>query len=390
MGQIISLGVFNSPLDNTFLADNFLLVRNTIKKETREIGIEKERIMNALVYHGLEDIRYESVKDPQLVSDDDLIVKVHKCAICGSDLHIYRGHGFKTPPGFCVGHEAVGEVVETGRRVHRFKTGDIVMVSAAVGCGNCRRCLAGDVALCESDMMQCYGLTAALQGSQAEAVRVPFGDFNVARIPEGLTLNQALTLTDNLPTAYFGCLNAEIRSGSTVAVVGLGPIGLMAVECAFVLGASKVFALDLVPERRLRAEQLGAIALDPSTAAAVIRDATHGRMADCSVEAVGADATVTAAISLVGKGGIVSVIGVSSSSSFPFPMRKASFKLLTFRVAAASSVQRFWPDLIPLIQAGRLHPEQFITGEFPLSQGAEAYRQFNSRANGILKTVLVP
>ena len=345
--------------------------------------------MKALVYHGVKDIRYEDMKDPQILSDDDLIVKTKKCAICGSDLHIYNGHGFSSDSAYCVGHEAVGEVVEVGRRIRRFKVGDLVMVSAGTGCGSCHYCLAGDPALCEAGIAMCYGLGSSLQGSQAEAVRVPFGDFNVARIPEGLTIDQALMLTDNLPTAYFGCENAEIRPGKTVAVIGLGPIGLMAVESALVMGASKVFALDLVPERRALARQLGAIDLDPSTAFDAIAEATHGQMVNCAVEAVGADATIDAAINLIGKGGTVSVIGAGNSGRFPFPMRRAFFKSITFRIASCS-VQRHWKDLIPLIQAGRLNPERFISHEYPLSQGTEAYHQFNGRLNGALKMVLVP
>ena len=347
--------------------------------------------MKALVYRGPENICYEDVDDPQIIDDDDIIIKPYKTAICGSDLHIYHGHGFFPGMGYIVGHEAVGEVVEIGRRVRRFKPGDIVMISAAVGCGSCRRCLEGDAAYCETGHPQryCYGLSPALQGCQAELVRVPFGDFNIEIIPEGVSLDQALMLTDNLPTAYLGCLNAEIRPGSTVAVVGLGTIGLMAVECAFILGASRVFALDLVPERRALAEQLGAIALDPSMAAAAIREATNRKKADCVIEAVGADATVTAAINLVGRGGVVSVVGANRSPKFSFPMDKVYYNCLTFR-AAVCSVVRYWPDLIPLIQSGRLKPEQYITGEFPLSRGPEAYRDFANRTAGTLKTVLVP
>lgn len=346
--------------------------------------------MKAMVYHGFKDIRCENVQEPRITEDDDIIVKTYKCGICGSDLHMYNGHSIGRQVGFCVGHEAVGEVVEIGRRVRRFKPGDVVIVSAGVGCGSCRHCLAGDITLCENNLMQCYGLGPALQGSQAEAVRVPLGDFNIALIPEGISLNQALMLTDNLPTAYCGCLNAEIKPGDTVAVVGLGPIGLMAVECAFLLGAGKVFALDLVPERRNRAEQLGAIALDPDTAILAIKDATRGKMVSCSIEANGADASINIALNLVGRGGTVSVVGVSPSNNFSFPLRRLSFHNLTFRITAASSVQRYWPDLISLIQGGRLHPEQFITDELPLSQGEEAYRKFNSRENGILKTILIP
>lgn len=206
--------------------------------------------MKALCYYGAHDIRYESMDDPVPQSERDAIVKVSACAICGSDLHIYHGHGFSEDIGFCVGHEAVGEVVETGRGVSRLKVGDKVMIPAAVGCGSCRACLSGVVNLCENGMAGCYGLSAKLQGSQAEAVRVPAADVNAVPIPDGVTEEQALLMTDALATAWFGARNADIVPGSSVAVIGCGPIGLMAVDSAFVMGAHVVYAIDPVPERQ--------------------------------------------------------------------------------------------------------------------------------------------
>ena len=343
--------------------------------------------MKALCYHGPRDIRYESMDDAKLQDDRDIIVKMDRCGICGSDLHIYHGQGFSEDLGFCVGHEAIGEVVEVGRAVRRVKSGDKVMISAAVGCGACVRCLAGDINHCLNNAMQCYGLSHRLEGCQAEAIRVPAGDFNVAPIPDGLSADQALMLTDNLPTAWFGLRNADIKPGQTVVVVGLGPIGLMAVEGAFVLGASRVFAIDLVPERRVLAESLGAIAFDAADAIANIAEATGGRMADCAVEAVGADATINLAIKAVGRAGTVSVIGVNQTRKFAIDMAVAFVKGLTFRIGTCS-VPEHWPELIPLIQQGRLHPERFITHTLPLSEGAEAYRLFDARLAGALKMVM--
>ncbi|MEI9993491.1 MAG: alcohol dehydrogenase family protein [Rhizomicrobium sp.] len=343
--------------------------------------------MKALLYQGPRDIRYGSLDDPRIEEERDAIVKMERCGICGSDLHIYHGQGFSPDLGFCVGHEAVGEVVEVGRGVKRLKPGDKVMISAAVGCGACVHCLAGDLNRCLNNALQCYGLSARLQGCQAEAIRVPAADFNAWTIPEGLTADQALMLTDNLPTAWFGCRNAEIAPGKTVVVVGLGPIGLMAVESAFVMGASQVFAVDLVAERRERAAALGATALHPDTAPAAILEATKGRMADCAVECVGADATINIAMNLVGRSGTVSVIGVNQTRKFDFPMALAFFKGLTFRIGTCS-VPEHWPALIPLIRQGRLHPEKFISHTMPLAEGAEAYRLFDARLAGALKMVM--
>ena len=283
--------------------------------------------MRALLYEGPRDICCETFDDPKLADDRDAIVRMTRCGICGSDLHIYHGQGFSPDLRFCVGHEAVGEVVEVGRGVSRLKVGDPVMLSAAVGCGACGPCLAGDIVQCRNNMAQCYGLSHALEGCQAEFIRVPAADFNAAPIPEGLSADQALMLTDNLPTAWFGLMGCRIQPGETVVVVGLGPIGLMGVEGAFALGAGRVFAVDLVAERRAIAETLGATALHPDDAPAVIAEATHGRMAEAALEAVGADATIRIALGLVGRQGRVSAVSTrprTSSSTCAWPSSRAS------------------------------------------------------------------
>ncbi len=345
--------------------------------------------MKALRYYGARDIRCEAMDDPSIEDARDAIIKVDRCAICGSDLHIYHGEGFSEDLGFCVGHEAVGEVVEVGRGVHRLKVGDKVMISAAVGCGACASCLAGNVIHCENGASGCYGLSSKLQGCQAEAVRVPAADFNAARIPEGITADQALMMTDSLATAWFGARNADIDNGRTVAVVGLGPIGLMAVQSAFVMGAARVYAIDLVPERRALAAELGAIALEPADAVEIIREQTKGRMIESVVEAVGHDATIELSLRLAAKRGTVSVIGVNQTRKFAFPMARAFAAGLTFRIGTCS-VPEEWPALIPLIQSGRLTPEKYISHVLPLTDGAEAYAIFDKRADGALKMVLAP
>lgn len=345
--------------------------------------------MKALCYHAARDIRYENVPNAAIIDPRDVIVRMEQAGICGSDLHIYHGTGFSPATGYSVGHEAIGEIVEVGPAVTRAKVGDRVMISAAVGCGSCRSCLSGWVARCETAGAGCYGLGPQLAGCQAEYIRVPAGDFNAAPIPEGLTPEQALMLTDNLPTAYFGCTNADIRPGKTVAVVGLGPIGLMAVELAFVMGATRVFAIDLVAGRRAMAEAMGAEPVDGANAVQAVMAATGGRMADCVVEAVGSDATIGMSIGLAAMGGTASVIGVNQNMQFSFPMALAFVKSLTFRIGMCS-VQTHWPDLVALIRAGRLHPERTISHRMPLRDGAEAYRLFDAREGNALKMVLTP
>lgn len=345
--------------------------------------------MKALRYYGARDVRYEAMDDPAPQSDSDAVVKVEACSICGSDLHIYHGHGFSEDLGFCVGHEAVGEVVEVGRAVQRLKVGDKVMLPAAIGCGACRSCLAGNVINCEFGLGGCYGLSQKLQGSQAEAVRVPAADMNAVPVPDGVSMEQALMMTDAMATAWFGAREADIGPGSSVAVIGLGPIGLMAVESAWVLGAHVVYAIDPIPERRALAEAAGAIALHPDEALERIREDTKGRKLDCVVEVVGSDATVDFALRLVRRRGTVSVIGVQQSRRFAFPLERAFAAGLTFRVGTCSVPEEL-PALFPLVQSGRLRPERYISHRLPLSDGAEAYRMFEAREAGALKMVLTP
>ncbi|MGB7655575.1 MAG: alcohol dehydrogenase family protein [Novosphingobium sp.] len=345
--------------------------------------------MKALRYHGARDVRFEAMDDPTPQSDRDAIVQVSACSICGSDLHIYHGHGFSEDMGFCVGHEAVGEVVEVGRAVSRVKVGDKVMLPAAVGCGACRSCLGGNVANCEFGMGACYGLSARLQGSQAEAVRVPAADMNAVKVPDGVSMDQALMMTDALATAWYGARRADIKPGSSVAIIGLGPIGLMAVESAFVMGAHVVYAVDPVAERRALAASAGAIALHPDEVLDRVKEDTRGAKLECVVEVVGSDATVDLALRLVGRRGTVSVIGVQQSKRYAFPLERAFGAGLTFR-AGTCSVPEELPALFPLVQSGRLKPERYISHRMPLSQGAEAYRLFEAREAGALKMVLMP
>lgn len=345
--------------------------------------------MKALRYYGPRDVRYEDMDDPVPLSDRDAIVKVEACSICGSDLHIYHGHGFSEDIGFCVGHEAVGEIVEVGRGVSQLKVGDKVMIPAAVGCGACRSCLAGNVNCCEYRKGSCYGLSASLQGSQADAVRVPAADANAVVIPDGVSADQALLMTDALATAWFGARRADIVPGASVAVIGLGPIGLMTVDSAFVMGASVVFAIDPVAERRALAAAAGAIALHPDDALDHIREATKGRKLDGVVEVVGSDATVDFAMRLVRPRGTVSVIGVQQSRRFSFPLERAFTSGFTFR-AGTCSVPEELPALFPLVQSGRLRPEKYISHRLPLSRGAEAYALFDRREAGALKMVMTP
>ncbi len=345
--------------------------------------------MRATVLEGPRDIRVEDVPDPVLPGPEGVIVTVERTAICGSDLHLY--HDAPTGVGIRLGHEVIGTVAESGPHVRSLKRGDRVLVSGVIGCGVCRPCLAGQPNVCRAGKSAAFGTVPDLPGGQAEALAVPFADLFALPIPEGVADDEAVLLTDILPTGYLGALRASIRPGSTVAVVGLGPVGIMALQCAELFGPARILAIDMVPERLARAEALGAEPIDARDApgSAQVLEATGGWGADSVIEAVGADATVLDALSCVATGGTVSIVGVNLSMELPFPMGLVFLKSLTVRTVFAP-IPGTWPSLVPLVQSGRLALGGTFTHRMGLSQAAQAYELFDSRADGVLKVLLDP
>ncbi|QIS03662.1 alcohol dehydrogenase catalytic domain-containing protein [Nocardia brasiliensis] len=347
--------------------------------------------MKALTYQGPREISYAEVPDPVLTGPDGAIVRVTASGICGSDLHIYSGHGFSDGVGYSVGHEAVGEIVEVGPEVRGLAVGDRVLVAASAGCARCAQCRIGVVAACErtpAAVDACYGLGGALPGGQAEYLAVAHAEGNVVRLPAEVGDQAAVVLTDNAPTAWYGARRARIAPGDSVVVIGLGPVGLMAVQSAFAMGAARVLGVDLIAERRARAAALGAEPVEAADPKLAIRDMLGGG-ADVAIEAVGADATIKLAISAVGHRGRVSVIGVSQNRAYPFHMPLAQIKELEFHIGLCS-IQYELPTLLRLTAAGRLRPEAVITHALPMSDGANAYRLFAERTEGVSKVVLDP
>ncbi|SDP72161.1 Threonine dehydrogenase [Streptomyces sp. cf386] len=348
--------------------------------------------MKALTYHGRHDIRYGDAPDPAVTSPTDAVVQVTAAGICGSDLHIYGGSPFSPELGYTPGHECVGVVVETGGQVTRFKPGDRVLVPASVGCAHCRSCAAGFTARCErakSSTELCYGVSPQLPGSQAQALAVPYADVNLVHLPEDISDEAAVVLTDNAPTAWYGCRRARIQPGETVLVIGLGPVGLMAAQSAFAMGAARVLGADLVAERRAFAATLGVEPVEGEDVRAAIRDMTGGRGPDAVVEAVGSDSTIELALKAVRQAGRVSVIGVSQNKAFPFHMGLAQIKELEFAIGLCS-VHYELPPLIALTRAGRIKPEVAVSHRFALSEGPAAYELFAGRADGVRKILLDP
>jgi threonine dehydrogenase-like Zn-dependent dehydrogenase len=345
--------------------------------------------MRATVLNGPRDVTLETVPDPVLPGPEGIIVTIERTAICGSDLHLF--HDAPTGRGIRLGHEAIGTVAETGAHVRNLARGDRVLVSGVIGCGTCGPCLAGQPNICLNDKAAAFGTMPDLPGGQAEAMAVPFADLFALRIPENVSDEDAVLLTDILPTGYLGALRASIRPGATVAVIGLGPVGIMALQCASLFGPARILAVDQVPERLARAERLGAEPIDASAApgAAQVMEATGGRGADSVIEAVGADATVLDAVACAASGGTVSIVGVNLSQALPFPMGLVFLKSLTVRTIFAP-VPGTWPSLVPLVQTGRLQLADTFTHRMQLSQVAEAYDLFDSRRDGVLKVLLLP
>lgn len=346
--------------------------------------------MKALVFNGPEDVRYEDYPDPKLETTNSVILKVNRCSICGSDLHMYHGghiggadYGGQVEK-FCVGHEFAGEVVEVGKDVHKFKVGQQVFSAGGTACGKCIECQSGNVAACKGWMA--FGLSANLNGGQAEYVNVPMADIVLQQIPEGVSEEQSILLTDAMCTAYFGLTRTGLEPGDSVAIVGLGPIGLIGVELARVLGAGQVFAVDPVANRRDHATKLGATALSPENAADHVREATKGKGVKRVFEASGAKAAVELAIQIAGRQSTASFIGLPQPDVV-LPMIQILFKDITIR-AGVASVTGQWPNLIPLLQNGRLKAEGLFTHDMSLSEGSEAYRMFNAREDDVVKIMM--
>ena len=387
--------------------------------------------MHALTYHGTRDVRVETVPDPVLQDSDDIILRVTATAICGSDLHLYRGKMPGMEDGDILGHEFMGVVEDAGPDVVRIRRGDRVVVPFVIACGTCFFCLLSEYASCQNTnpgtgaalnrkritppaaLFGYSALYGGIAGGQAEYVRVPKANVGPLAIPEGLADEQVLFLSDILPTGYQAAINAGVKAGSTVAIFGAGPVGQMSAACCRMLGADRIFMVDHHPYRlEFARAAYGVHPIDfdeHDDPAEQIVQATGGRGVDASIEAVGFEAkgstteTVLTAIKLEGssghalrqciaatrRGGVVSIPGVYAGFIHAFLIGDAFDKGLSFRMGQ-THVQRYMPELLEMIQEGRLAPEAIITHRLPLAEAARGYEVFDEKREDCRKVVLTP
>ena len=394
--------------------------------------------MRAVTWQGFEDVRVQDVPDPRIEQPTDAIVEITSSAICGSDLHLYRPLAMFMERGDILGHEPIGRVVEVGRDVRHLTPGDRVVVPFNIACGSCYMCDRQLYAQCETTQVREHGKGAALfgytklyghvPGAQAELLRVPQAHFGPIKVPDGPPDERFLFLSDVLPTAWQAVAFADVAPGGSLAVLGLGPIGQIAVRVARHLGVERVFGVDLVPERLAMAERHGAETLDIAAIddpAETLRELTEGRGPDAVVDAVGMEAhgaplaaamqraaaalpkamseplarragmdrlaALRTAVDAVRRGGTLSIVGVYGGAADPLPMLDLFDKGIQLRMGQAH-VKRWVPEILPLLERDDdvFGLDDFVTHWMPLDEAPKAYAQFQAKQDEAIKVVLQP
>ena len=390
-------------------------------------------MMRALTWHGAKDVRVETVSDPEIINSRDAIIKITSTAICGSDLHLYDGVIPAVKPGDVLGHEFMGEVVETGKD-STLKKGQRVVVPFTISCGGCFHCKQQQYSACDNSnpaekqdlsatlygqpMSGLFGyshLTGGYSGGQAEYVRVPYSDFGPIVVPDHLDDDKVLFLSDILPTGWMAAENADIQPDDTVAVWGCGPVGLFAIQSAIVMGASKVIAIDHYPNRLALAKQLGAEIIDfrETDVREALMEMSGGIGVDAVIDAVGMEAhgfavdnmidivkqkvgfgadrasALKQAILAVRFGGKVSMPGVYGGMTDKWPLGAMMEKGLQLR-GGQTHVQKYTKDLLAKIEDGTLDTTFLISHRLPLERASEGYKNFKEQQNEWTKVVLKP
>jgi threonine dehydrogenase-like Zn-dependent dehydrogenase len=343
--------------------------------------------MRAVTFQAPGEVRLEEKPDPEVGAGDEALIRVEASGICGSDLHIYHGR-VPVEQGFTIGHEFVGTVLALGDGVERVAVGDRVLGTFHTACATCTPCIRGDYHRCAHGRTFGHGSKLGdLQGAQAEQLLVPRANLTLRRVPEGMPTDVALFAGDVMGTGYHAVAHAGVQAGDTVAVLGLGPVGLCAVQAARASGATQIFAIDTVAARLEMARAFGATPLhlteeDPKRA---IRSATGGGV-DVTVDAVGDPGPLALAVSLTRDAGVVSGIGAYAGKG-EVPLGLAWLKGLQLRLGLANVIAHV-DRVLALIQAGILDPAPLVTHHMQLADAAEAYRIYDARE--ALKIVLTP
>jgi threonine dehydrogenase-like Zn-dependent dehydrogenase len=389
--------------------------------------------MKALVWHGTNDVRCDTVPDPVIEHPRDAILKVTSCAICGSDLHLHNGLMPGMKNGDILGHEFMGEVMEVGKDNKKLKAGDRVVVPFTICCGECEQCQRGNFSVCETTnpnkekAEKAFGhttaglfgythLTGGFPGGQAEYVRVPYADVAPIKIPNGLTDEQVLFLGDIFPTGWQAAMQCDIQPTDTVAIWGAGPVGQFCVKSAIMLGAEQVVCIDNVPERLAMAEKSGAtiINFDENNVIERLNAMTAGKGPDKCIDAVGMEAHSSSKLAEVTDrvkqnvklesdrphvlremmevcrpAGVLSIVGVYGGISDKIPFGMVMNKGLTIRTGQ-THVNRWAEDLLARIEDGEIDPSFVITHTVGLEDGPEMYKKFRDKEDGCIKVVIKP
>jgi len=400
--------------------------------------------MKAVVFRGIGDIRLEDVADPKIEQPTDAIVRITASAICGTDLHMVRGTLSGMKPGTILGHEGVGVVEAVGPNVRNFRGGERVVIPSTIACGYCSYCRAGYFAQCDNANPNgrqagtaFYGgppSAGGFQGLQAEKARIPFANVNLVSLPDEITDEQAIMLSDVFPTGYFGAENAEIVPGDTVAVFGCGPVGQFAIASAKLMDAGRIFAIDTVPSRLELARAQGAECIDfnADDPVQMLQELTGGIGPDRVIDAVGVDAfcphhgpaaqkaqqqapqhaqevqeiapqtrpqgdnwrpgdapsqVLEWAVQSICKAGTLSIVGVYPPNDRFFPIGLALNKNLTIKMGNCNH-RRYIPLLIEYVQSGVVDPARILTQKQPFSSVLDAYKAFDKRQEGWVKVEL--
>jgi alcohol dehydrogenase len=341
--------------------------------------------MKAVIFHGLNDLRFEEIARPKIEHPADAIIKVTTMAICASDLHIK--HEIGTEPGTIMGHEYCGVVVETGNQVRSLRKGDRVAGRPTFSCGYCYYCRHHQQALCVNGGILGGAIGAKKLGVHAEYARIPFADNTLTKIPDTLQDEDVIFTGDILSTGFSGLLKTHVRFGDTVAVFGTGPVGLCAVACAPLFGAGLVIAVDLMDYRLDVARNFGAVTINASHDDPVekIKKMTDGIGVDAGIEAAGSEVTLKACFSSTRRGGEVCVLG-TVSKPYLFDLSEHFFDIFTLNIGLGD--QNYVEALIKLIQNGKLNLKPLITHSFPFSEAIKAYEVFEKKQGNCIKVIL--